>query len=244
MKIHALWCHPRSMSTAVERIMRERGDLEVLHEPFMYHYYLGGDREKFTDFAPEADHPTSYEGIRAMIRERAEAAPVFFKDMGYYVHETLGHDPGFAGEMSHAFLIRDPREAVISYAKRQPDFTAEEVGIEAQWQLYAALRGMGLAPTILFSEDIRRNPGAEMARYWAEVGLADATHALSWDASVPEGWKSVETWHRKVLETTAILPPDEGRDVAGELAALGAPYRDYAAHHQVFFDRFRAAHQK
>ena len=44
--IIALWVHPRSMSTAIERIMRERGDLDCLHEPFMYYYYVGlGKRE-------------------------------------------------------------------------------------------------------------------------------------------------------------------------------------------------------
>lgn len=31
--IIALWCHPRSMSTAMERVMRERGDCRCFHEP-------------------------------------------------------------------------------------------------------------------------------------------------------------------------------------------------------------------
>jgi hypothetical protein len=34
----ALWSHPRSMSTAIERVMRERGDLDCAHEPFLYDY--------------------------------------------------------------------------------------------------------------------------------------------------------------------------------------------------------------
>ena len=35
-----LCAHPRSMSTAIERIMRERGDLDCLHEPFLHYYYF------------------------------------------------------------------------------------------------------------------------------------------------------------------------------------------------------------
>ena len=35
-----LWAHPRSMSTAIERVMRERGDFDCLHEPFLRCYYL------------------------------------------------------------------------------------------------------------------------------------------------------------------------------------------------------------
>lgn len=232
------------MSTAVERIMRERGDLDVLHEPFMYAYYIGGDRDKFTGFAPEPDHPTQYPDIVALIRARAHAGPVFFKDMAYYVTETLPQDFYFATQISHCFLIRDPAEAVISYAKRQRDFSLEEVGLEAQWRLYTALCDMGCDPVILRADAIRANAAREMARYWAAVGLADAPYALSWDRSVPDGWRSVETWHQEVMETTGILPPEPGRDVAGELAALGAPYTDFVAHHRPFYEKLCAAHQK
>ena len=232
------------MSTAVERIMRERGDLRVLHEPFMYDYYISGERGTFSDFAPEVDHPVTYEGIKALIRQTAQAGALFFKDMGYYVCKTLGEDPDFAQEMSHAFLIRDPAESVISYARRQADFSLEEVGLEAQWRLYLALLGMGIQPTILLSVAIRTNPAAEMARYWRDAGLADAPHALQWEAAAPKDWRAVEAWHRDVIRSTRIAPPDTDRDVAAELAALGAPYVDYVAHHQPYFDKFIAEHRQ
>ena len=232
------------MSTAVERIMRERGDLQVLHEPFMYDYYISGDREKFAGFAPEADHPVTYGGIRDMIRKKAVRGPVFLKDMGYYVVDTLPRDPGFARQMTHAFLVRDPAEAVISYAKRQRDFTCEEVGLETLWHLYSRLRDQGCTCHVLSSARIRSGPAAAMAAYWAAIGLPDCPAALRWDGSVPDGWRSVETWHREVLETRAILPPDQGRDVEAELAALGTPFTDYVAHHRPFHDLLLAAHQK
>lgn len=38
--IIALWIHPRSNSTAFERVMTERKDLKILHEPFAYFYYV------------------------------------------------------------------------------------------------------------------------------------------------------------------------------------------------------------
>ncbi len=222
--------------------MRERGDLSVLHEPFMYDYYMSGGRGKFAGFAPEVDHPVTYEGIRTLIRQTAQEGPVFFKDMGYYVCDTLSADPDFACQMSHAFLIRDPAESVISYAKKQADFSLEEVGLEAQWRLYLALVEMGIKPTILPSVAIRANPAAEMARYWRDAGLADAPHALRWEASAPQDWRAVEAWHQEVIQSTGIAPPDTDRDVAAELAALGAPYVGYVAHHQPYFDKFMAAH--
>jgi hypothetical protein len=41
--IIALWTHPRSISTAFERVMMERKDFKILHEPFSYLYYVHQD---------------------------------------------------------------------------------------------------------------------------------------------------------------------------------------------------------
>ena len=38
-KIVALWAIPRSTSTAFEWMMRQRGDMEALHEPFGEAWY-------------------------------------------------------------------------------------------------------------------------------------------------------------------------------------------------------------
>ena len=40
-KILALWAVPRSTSTAFEWMMRQRGDLDCLHEPFGEAWYQG-----------------------------------------------------------------------------------------------------------------------------------------------------------------------------------------------------------
>jgi hypothetical protein len=75
-----LWSHPRSVSSAMERIMLERGDMTTLHEPFIYLYYVH-DRKKTLDyFDPDPDHPTSYHDIREMVLAAAEQGPVFVKD--------------------------------------------------------------------------------------------------------------------------------------------------------------------
>ncbi len=248
MKIHALWCHPRSVSTAFERIMRERGDLTVLHEPFMYHHYLTTNDRLFPGFTPEPGHPATYEDIRAMIRAKAATGPVFFKDMAYYVAEALPDDPEFAHQMSHAFLLREPAEAALSYAKRDPEFTRLELGHEAQYRLYSALVEMGHNPVVITADQLRRDPQATLRRYWAHAGLRYLEHAFTWDNRVPDGWQSVQSWHADVLRSGAIKAP-EVSDWQAQLEALGAPYTDHAAHHLPYYARMRdiaetQAHQK
>lgn len=228
--------------------MRERGDLTVLHEPFMYHHYLTSSDRLFPDFTPEPGHPATYEDIRDMIRDTARRGPVFFKDMAYYVTGRLPRDPGFAGEMTHAFLLRDPVEAALSYARLDPDFTCTELGHEAQHRLYHALVDLGHCPLVLTSDQLRDDPRATLRRYWNHAGLAFAAHAFEWDDRVPEGWKSVEGWHSAVLQSGSIRKPD-ATDAAERLAALGPPYTEHAAHHAPFYAEMkdiaeRQAHQK
>ncbi|RMF33407.1 MAG: hypothetical protein D6754_17005 [Alphaproteobacteria bacterium] len=240
MRIYALWCHPRSVSTAFERIMRARGDLDVLHEPFMYDYYLTQRGRLFPGFAPEPGHPTSYRDIRAMIMAHAGERPVFFKDMAYYVLRDLPGDAEFMHALSHAFLIRDPAEAILSYHRLDPAFTCDELGHEAQFRLFDLLKGQGLDPLVLTADQLRREPERTLRRYWSHVGLTYLDHAFEWDDRVPEGWESVASWHAEVLETGAIAPPEPERDTAGELAALGAPFTDFDRHHRPFYEALRA----
>ncbi|MCP4179026.1 MAG: hypothetical protein GY756_14800 [bacterium] len=40
-KIIALWTHPRTLSTAFSMLMKQRGDLNIIVEPFKFMYYEG-----------------------------------------------------------------------------------------------------------------------------------------------------------------------------------------------------------
>lgn len=246
MNIHALWCHPRSESTAFERIMRERGDVSVLHEPFMYDYYLNRAPALFPDFAPAPDHPSSFDAIEAMILERARDNTVFFKDMAYYVVDELPRRQPFLQAMTHSFLIRDPVESVLSYARRDPGFSLVEVGLEAQHRLYLALLKAGVEPLVITADALREQPRETLSRYWDHAGLPFAEHAFSWDNRVPADWEAVKQWHAAALSSGAIQRPDASLDSAAALAELGPPYTDYAAHHRPFYDALKAVadHQK
>jgi hypothetical protein len=248
MNLHALWCHPRSVSTAFERIMRERGDLKVLHEPFMYHHYLTSTDRLFPDFTPDPSHPATYADIRKMIGDAAQAGSVFFKDMAYYVADVLPQDAEFAGQMTHAFLVRDPVEAALSYAQLDPDFTKLELGHEAQHQLYHALVALGLKPLVLTADQLRNDPEWTLRRYWAHVGLDYVSNAFTWDDRVPKGWQAVKGWHSEVLQSGAIRKP-ASTEKANQVASLAEPYAQYAAHHMPFYAVMREiaetqAHQK
>lgn len=239
--IVALWCHPRSMSTAMERLMRERGDMTVLHEPFMYDYYVARSVRSFPHWEPDPELPQSYDEIRAQVLAEAEKGPVFFKDMAFYVDDRLPQDPDFARAITHAFLIRDPGKAIASYWKLDPELTEEEIGIAAQERLRNALAGLlGKAPPVVRAEDVQRDPQRVVGRLWKRLGLSPAPHAFAWEQHPVADWEHVEGWHGRVSSSGGIEPPRE-RDKAWAQAVAAAPHLEaLRSRHQAAYDRLAA----
>ena len=245
--IIALWSHPRSMSTAMERVMRERGDLTCFHEPYMYNYYVERRVRVMPHFDVDPEKPRTYEAIRDMLLEAGEAGPVFFKDMSYYVVPRLFEDRAFAERLTHSFLIRDPVKSILSYYKLDPDLTLEEIGLEAIWtHIEWARERFGETPAILHAEAVQADTAGVMTAYWRKIGLPPAPHALSWGAKeVPADWQEVTGWHGDVLSSGGIQPMSEEEARAQraefERAAEQAPkLRRFLEHHLHFYDKARA----
>lgn len=237
--IIAMWSHPRSMSTAIERIMRERGDLDCLHEPFMYDYYVHRQVRRMPHFDVQKDHPTSYGAIRDMILERAEKGPVFFKDMSYYVMPHLLDDSDFAGRLTNVFLVRDPIASIPSYHKLDPDLTLEEIGLEAQAVHFDALEAGGVTPPVIAAEDVRADTEGVIGALWQRIGLPHVARAFEWQREAPKDWAQVGGWHGDVSSAKGIRPIS-GEEIAAQqrkfdaLAEKAPHLRGYLDHHRPF----------
>lgn len=244
-KIYALWSHPRSMSTAMERVMRERGDLDCAHEPFMYDYYVHRGIRVMPHFEVRPDHPVAYGAIRDHLIARAEKGPVFFKDMSYYVMPHILEDVGFADRLVNTFLIRDPVASITSYFKLDPEVTLDEVGLEAQWNHYSALKAAGAESVVIRAEAVRADTRAAMARYWDAVGLPFSEAAFDWQSEKPKDWDQVGGWHGDVSSSSGIRPLTEEeirktRETFDKMAESQPKMRDYLSHHQAYYDRLSA----
>lgn len=244
-QIIALWSHPRSMSTATERVMRERGDLDCAHEPFMYDYYVHRKAGTMPLFDVQSDQPTAYADIRDMLLNRAASGPVFFKDMSYYILPYLADDVEFAARLTNVFLIRNPVASIASYYRLDPEVSLEEIGIEAQWQHFEFLEKHGLkSPIVLKSEDIQNNPERVMAAFWKAIDLP-YRDAFNWSDDTPEDWEQVGGWHGDVSKSKGIRPMDadhaDKAQVRFETMAEAAPVlHDLLAHHRPFYDLLAA----
>ena len=244
------------MSTATERIMRERGDLKCLHEPFMYYYYLTLKQQPFPFFDVDPNQPASFEGIVAMLEETARNDPVFFKDMGYYVSSHIQHHPDLASRWQHVFIIRDPRKSILSYHRLDPGISLEEIGLEAQWQLYEWIKetkGRGTTPAsaiseivVLRAEALQRDPVTVMNLAWKKLGLGPADHAFQWnETTTPTDWQAVAGWHESAQASMGITQAreqteDEMNRQFNAVADDHPKLHHYLAHHWPFYEKLKA----
>lgn len=231
------------MSTAVERIMRERGDLTCFHEPFIYDYYVNRKARVIPHFDVQEDHPVKYEDVRDLILRQAESAPVFFKDMSYYVVPHILEDTAFNERLVNCFLICNPIASILSYFELDPEVTCDEIGLEAQYQHYLGLCS-SCKCVIVEAERIREDAKRVMGAMWSEVGLSYVDDAFEWGDQLPEDWKQVEGWHGDVVASRGILPitPEEAdakNEMFLDLSQKYPSMQKYYEHHLPFYESLR-----
>ncbi len=223
-----LWAVPRSRSTAFLRIMLERGDLEVAHEPFSYlqtdgHFELAGR------------HVTSpIELLDTMLEVNAKERRVFAKETSDYTYTPLLKDERLFRDVTNTFMIREPRGAISSHYAKNPQATLDEYGFEYLHVIFDAVRSAtGEAPLVIDGDDLVADPEPMVRAYCERVGLEFKADAMRWDPGQRENWRSTTRWHAEVAESSGVVAQAPKRR---ETPDTNEHLRRVAEHHQPFYD--------
>ncbi len=191
-------------------MMSERGDITVLHERFLYLYYVVQNPDLIIARQLERIEPemlASFDEIVAGIVEEAAKGPVFFKDMAVHVWNPKGYhaDEAFLARFTNAFLIRDPEIAVLSHLKQNPTMVFEEVGYDAQFAIFEKVAEMtGAVPVVIDAADLEDDPAGIVRTYCDAVGIEFIESALSWEPTVPPLLTEGDPWHTDLFTTTGF----------------------------------------
>ena len=208
--ILALWAHPRSVSTAFERMFLARGDFEVVHEPFWTSYFSVEEHRRRRGGPMPAALATPAQ-VLGSIQAAATTRPVFLKDMARHVRPHA--DRAFVECFVNTFIVRHPRLALASLAEMLPDFTLEETGYEQQCRLFEQVAtATGQIPPVVDAEELRAQPAAFVRAYCETVGIPFRADALSWSPRWLPAWGQSKKWHRQAADSVGILPPDDTAD--------------------------------
>jgi hypothetical protein len=234
-KIIALWVHPRSLSTVMERVMIERGDFKIFHEPFAYLYYLHDKKGDVPYMKVDPKHPTSYEDTKKWILDTAEKTPVSFKDMAYYVSDYIFDDDAFLNRMINTFMIREPIKTILSYYKVDSEVDRDEIGYEYLFKLFRKVADLNdnKAPIVITAEDLEDDPEGTVEAYCEAVGIDFKPESLNWEASEPDEWKGWDEWHKDAIASTGIKKDMEKFDITIDEKPF---LRSYYEYHLPFYE--------
>ncbi|GAB2605925.1 sulfotransferase-like domain-containing protein [Kribbella endophytica] len=196
-----VWAVPRSRSTALARVMIERGDLEVVHEPFSYlaakgTYELAGRELR-----------SASEILDVLLEQAAAGRRLFVKETTDYRYDELLADERFVPALRHAFMIRQPADAVASHHAMNPGLTSSEAGFANLAEIVDHVHAnSGTTPVVIDGDDLVAEPELMVEGFCRAVGLPHIPEALTWQPGEQPLWQQTAAWHRDVEQSTGLSP--------------------------------------
>jgi len=194
----ALWSVPRSRSTAFLRMMIERGDVAVVHEPFSH-------VSDFGEAVVAGKVVGSHHAAIAALRRLAADGPVFVKDTTEQRFPAVLADEAFLRSARHAFLLREPRFAIASHRDLDRDVQRDRIGYRWLLELHGRVRRVcGAEPFVFDAEQLVDRPAEVVERFCAHVGLPFLPASLAWAAGEQPLWRRSRAWHLDVSASTGF----------------------------------------
>ena len=202
----AMWSGPRNISTAMMRSWESRSDTFVVDEPF-YPYYLS---------QTDVEHPGREEIIakgelddgkisNGLITDIQDGCSIYYQK--HITHHLLPFiDRKWMNSVVNCFLIRDPKDMIISYSKVHPDLNMHLLGLEEQKEIFEYVQNLtGEVPPIIDSKEVLMNPRRVLSKFCERVGVPFSEEMLSW----PRGARDTDGnwgkyWYKNVMNSTGF----------------------------------------
>ena len=202
-----MWSGPRTVSTAMMRAWENRPNTVVFDEP-LYAYYLastGLDHPGRDDVI--ASQPTSWQAVLSSLAEDPLPPGVTIGYAKHMTHHVLPSvDLAAFAPFLHAFLIRDPRSLLASYARVRSAPTLSDLGLRQQAWLFEEFGG-----PVIDSADLLAAPEAGLRGLCAALGVPFSASMLAWPAG-PRSTDGVWApyWYDSVWRSTGFIPVRPG----------------------------------
>ena len=204
----AMWSGPRNISTAMMRSFENRDDTSVVDEPF-YAYYLSQ-----TGF----NHPGRKEVLESQSTNWNNIVNLITGDIPnkkmiwyqkHMVHHVLDEkDIEWVKYFNNIFLIRHPKEVIISYSKRSQIDGIKDLGYPQQINLFKKIKNItGDYPIVFNSKDILSDPEKYLRKMCEFLKINFSNKMLNW----PKGSRKTDGvwspyWYKNVIKSSSFKP--------------------------------------
>ena len=205
----AMWSGPRNISTALMRSFENRIDTTVIDEPF-YAYFLNETGIKHPIYKEIIqNYDTSWNNIsNTLTGPIPNGKSIWYQKL--MTHHWIENAPLDWLEKNHnCFLIRNPKQVIISYLKIHNDINPELIGLPQQLHIFnTVVKKTNKIPIVISSEDILKNPKLMLSQLCDLLDIPFSNQMLQW----PKGKRDSdglwgEYWYKNVVQTTSFKKP-------------------------------------
>jgi len=210
-----MWSGPRNISTALMRSWESRSDTFVIDEPFYAHYLS----------VTNVDHPGRDEIVQSgetdqsvvskgLISDIDDSCSIYFqKHMTHHMIPSVDRD--WMKDVVNCFLIRNPKDMILSYTKVNSNLSMHLLGLEEQYELFEYVTKInGRVPPVVDSKDILLDPRETLRLLCEKIGVVFSEEMLSWSKGVRDTdgiW--AKYWYDNVVNSTGFNTYTEKNEV-------------------------------
>ena len=197
-----MWSGPRNLSTALMRSFENREDTKVWDEP-LYAYYLNETKK---------DHPMFKEIIetyeininkltKRIVSTNKDEKISYQKHMS---HHILSQTPiNWITKGTNVFLIRDPRDVILSYIQKNTLNNSDDIGFPMQRKLFNLIKDRGENPIVVNADDLSTGPRDVLIKLCSKLKIKFSEKMLTWNKGKRDSdgiWEKV--WYKNVQSST------------------------------------------
>ena len=204
-----MWSGPRNISTAMMYAFDNRLDCHATDEPLYANFLMStgtqhpGAKEIMEKHEADLDRL-----ISQLTGPIPEGKSIWYqKHMCHHVMDDS--DISWIDGLTNCFLIRDPREVLLSLSKITDSIDLRSTGLPQQIRIVEHVtKQSGFSPPILDSKEILENPRALLRELCDLVGINFDQKMLSWEPG-PRACDGVwaEYWYGSVWASSGFSPP-------------------------------------
>ena len=206
-----MWSGPRNLSTALMRSFENRNDTIVWDEP-LYAYYLKKTKKKH----PLAnDIIEKYEtNINNLILNMTKDVKRKYLYQKHMTHHILSETPlEWIKNGINCFLIRNPKEVIQSYIKKNILTNSNDIGFPMQIKLLNLVKELGVKPIVINADDLTSNPKRVLEILCKKLHIDFTKRMLNW----PSGRRNTDgiwgkVWYKNVESSTSFKNLNKNHD--------------------------------
>ena len=197
-----MWSGPRNLSTALLRSFENRNDTNVWDEPF-YAYYLNETKINHP-MAKEIiyKYETNVNKIIELVKKKQIKGEIFYQK--HMTHHMLEHTPTDWVKNGHnCFLIRDPKEVIHSYLKKNILNDSSDIGFTNQKKIFKLIKKINKNPIVINAYDLSNNPKKVLKILCKKLKISFSNKMLNWPIGQRDSdgiWEKI--WYKNVQLST------------------------------------------